>query len=59
MTEIGTPTLLRALEFYSQSPDGQYDLSVVVPLLEQELATRPMTASEVFYRNPRAGRERL
>lgn len=29
--------LQAALRFYSQSPDGQYDLEVVVPLIEAEL----------------------
>lgn len=47
---IDTQLLLRALEFYFKSPDGQYD-QVAVDLIEQELARRPMTASEVLYRN--------
>ena len=29
--------ILRALNFYEQSPDGQYDLDVVVPLLREKL----------------------
>ncbi len=34
MDEIPTSLLKRALAFYEESPDGQYDLSVVAPVLE-------------------------
>jgi len=49
MSEISVPQLLEALDFYSKSPDGQYD-RLAVDLIEQELARRPMTATEVQYR---------
>lgn len=45
MTEIPLPLLKRALNFYENAPDGQYDYSVVVPLLEAEIERR--TAPEV------------
>lgn len=32
--------LERALNFYREIPDGQYDLEVVVPLIEAELVRR-------------------
>lgn len=45
-----THELIDALVFYSMSPDGQYD-QLVVELINQELARRPLTAKEVLYRN--------
>jgi len=30
-------SLRKALKFYSESPDGQYDVDIVVPLLERRL----------------------
>lgn len=40
MEQIPMELLLAALHFYNQSPDGQYDINVVVPLIEAEIARR-------------------
>ena len=45
---IDTALIERALRFYTQSPDGQYDHDVVVPLLEAELARREKSLNESF-----------
>lgn len=58
MSEIPTQLLLKALDFYSRIPDGQYDLDVVVPLIQLELSRRPMTATEVAWRNKHAKENR-
>jgi hypothetical protein len=37
---LSSDSLERALKFYCQSPDGQYDLEVAVPLIASELLQR-------------------
>ncbi|MDD5189425.1 MAG: hypothetical protein PHE50_00100 [Dehalococcoidales bacterium] len=43
---ISNEQLLKACKFYNESPDGQYDLSVAMPILKEEIKRRGLRFDE-------------